>query len=66
MLAKILKKLEINIENKIDVKAESDYEIPAAKAATPPVSNKTENKNAPKSKEVPAKKPKALFPPKKN
>ena len=56
----------INIENKIDVKAESDYEIPAAKAATPPVSNKTENKNAPKSKEVPAKKPKALFPPKKN
>ena len=65
----------INIENKEDVKAESDYEIPAGVPAT---IKKTEINKAPlNNKEVPAKKeaskankettkPKAVFPPKKN
>jgi penicillin-binding protein 1A len=56
----------INIEDNLDVKAESDYEIPAVKPAIPVNSNKSENKKASNSKEAPAKKPKALFPPKKN
>ena len=56
----------INIEDNLDVKAESDYEIPAVKPAIPAASNKSENKKVSSSKEAPAKKPKALFPPKKN
>jgi hypothetical protein len=65
----------IKIENKEDVKAESDYELPAT--AAPTLLNKLENNKPINSKEVPlkkvdpklnkeAQKPKALFPPKKN
>ena len=65
----------INIENKEEVKAESDYEIPTTTPAAP---NKLETNKPPLSnKEIPAKtiapkinkeatKPKALFPAKKN
>ena len=65
----------INLENNEDIKAESDYELPAT--TTPVTVNKAENNKPLSTKEAPTKKtatkankeaqkPKAIFPPKKN